>query len=140
MQGGAREQSWTYGYQERKQDAAVFSCSLAAPRSGAASPRPFPLPARGHSTWRFRKVSLKTRGGGHARFGAQHVQPGGNQALREVDRPPKMQLGGRRRPLGEWHPWLMVSFVGVMALHLLDKSLKQSRTEWAWGREREGAV
>lgn len=64
-------------------------------RSLAASPplRPAPPPfaAQGHSTRHFWKVSLKARGHGHDRNGAQPVQPGGNRTQREAGGPPRMR-------------------------------------------------
>ena len=84
--GGAREQSRTCAFRERKQDSAVFP----AP-STPLRPAPPPVPPRGHPTRRFWKVSLKARGGGHDRIGAQLVQSVGNRTQREAGGPPRMR-------------------------------------------------
>ena len=120
-----------------------LSRSLAATTLRPASPPLLflPPPARGHSTRHFLKVSLKARDGGHDRFRAQHVHPAGKRTPREVDRLPRIWLGGRSQEptLRRLAPRPMVSLVGVAVRHLLDWSLKQSNKGRAWGGARRGS-
>lgn len=80
-------------------------------------------------------------GGGHDRFRAQHVHPAGKRTPREVDRLPRIWLGGRSQEptLRRLAPRPMVSLVGVAVRHLLDWSLKQSNKGRAWGGARRGS-
>lgn len=72
---GARE------CRERKQDSAVFPAP--SPPLRPSVQRLLLFSSVGHSTRRLWKVSLKARGGGHDRIGAQYVQPERNRTRRK---------------------------------------------------------
>lgn len=68
------------------------------------APPPF-FPARGHSTRRFWKVSLKAGGGGTTELGLNMCSPRETEPPgRRANRSGYVRLRGRSRPFGECHP------------------------------------
>lgn len=86
--GGAREQSRTCAFRERKQDSTVFPVP-SPPRHPSAQRRLLLQHGviRPGASGKF----LKARGHGHDRNGVQPVQPGGNRTQREAGGPPRMR-------------------------------------------------